>query len=98
MYSVYIATVLAQTVKSLPEIQETWVPPLGQEDPLENRTAIHQYSSLENSMNTRAWRVCYSSLGHKELNTTEQLTLYISEKQGFTVYHREFYSKPHNNL
>ena len=49
-------------------------------------------------MNRRAWRAGYSPLGHKELNTTEQLTLYMNKKQGFTVYHREFCSKPHNNL
>ena len=49
-------------------------------------------------MNRRAWRAGYSPLGHKELNTTEQLTLYMNKKQGFTVYHREFCSKPHNTL
>ena len=32
---------VAQTVKSLPTMQETWVRSLGQEDPLENRVATH---------------------------------------------------------
>ena len=32
---------MAQTVKNLPEIRETWVQSLGGEDPLEKETAIH---------------------------------------------------------
>ena len=36
-------------VKNLPAVQETWVPSLGQEDPLEKRMATH--SSI------LAWRI-----------------------------------------
>ena len=32
---------VAQMVKNLPAMQETWVRSLGQEDPLEKGTAIH---------------------------------------------------------
>ena len=32
---------VAQTVKNLPAMQETWVPSLSQEDPLEKRMATH---------------------------------------------------------
>jgi hypothetical protein len=32
---------VAQTVKNLAAMQETWVPSLGQEDPLEQATATH---------------------------------------------------------
>ena len=32
---------MAQTVKNLPEMQETWVRSLGQEDTLEKEMAIH---------------------------------------------------------
>ena len=32
---------MAQTVKSLPEMRETWVQSLGQEDPLEKGLATH---------------------------------------------------------
>ena len=35
------ASLVAQTVKSLPTMQETWVRPLGQEDPLEKEMATH---------------------------------------------------------
>ena len=40
---------VAQTVNNLPAMQETWVRPLGQEDPLEKGTATH--SSI------LAWRI-----------------------------------------
>ena len=36
-------------VKNLPEMQETWVPSLGQEDPLEREMATHS--------NILAWRI-----------------------------------------
>ena len=49
MYGVYTASMLAWMVKRLPEMQETWVPALGQEDPLENGTAIHS--------NILPWRI-----------------------------------------
>ena len=32
---------VAQTVKNLPAMRETWVPSLGWEDPLEKRMATH---------------------------------------------------------
>ena len=35
------ASLVAQTVKSLPTMQETWVRPLGQEDPLEKEMETH---------------------------------------------------------
>ena len=40
---------MAQTVKNLPAVQETWVPSLGREDPLEEGMATH--SSI------LAWRI-----------------------------------------
>ena len=35
------ASLVAQTVKNLPAMQETWIRSLGQEDPLEKGTATH---------------------------------------------------------
>ena len=35
------ASLVAQSVKNLPAVQETWVPSLGREDPLEKETAAH---------------------------------------------------------
>ena len=43
------ASLMAQTVKRLPAMRETWVPSLGQEDPLEKEMATH--SSI------LAWRI-----------------------------------------
>ena len=55
---------VAQTVKNLPAVWETWVRSLGQEDPIEKgmyscilawNTCILQYSCLENPMDREAW-------------------------------------------
>ena len=42
------ASLVAQKVKSLPAMQETWVQSLGQEDPLEKAMATHS--------STLAWK------------------------------------------
>ena len=46
---IYEASLVAQLVKNLPAMQETWVQSLGWEDPLKEGMAIH-YSIL-------AWRI-----------------------------------------
>ena len=47
---------MAQTVKNPPAMQETRVPSLGQEDPLEEgMTTQLQYSCLENLMDRGTW-------------------------------------------
>ena len=68
---------MAQMVKKLLAMQETWVQSLGQEDLLEKEMAT--YSSIP------AWRIpwteepCgYSPWGRKELDMTELLTLSLS--------------------
>ena len=38
---IYKASLVAQTVKRLPAMQETWVRSLGQVDPLEKEMATH---------------------------------------------------------
>ena len=65
---------MAQMVKNLPARQETWVQSLGREDPLEKGIATH--------CSILAWRIpCteepgrLQSMGHKESDTTERLTL-----------------------
>ena len=60
-----LSCLVAQLVKNLPAMQETWVPSLGWEDPLEKQTAIH-FSILD-------WRIpqTVKSMGHKESDTTE---------------------------
>ena len=71
--TVWGASLVAQMVKNLPAMQETWIWSLGQEDPLVNGMATH--SSI------LAWRMpwrnlaAYSPWDHKESNTPERLTL-----------------------
>ena len=65
------ASLIAQSVKNLPAMQETPVWFLGWEDPLENGKAYPlQYSGLENSMDSR-W-------GHKVSDITEWLSLSLN--------------------
>ena len=61
---------MAQTVKRLSTMWETWVQSLGEEDPLEKEMAIHS--------STIAWEISWTeepgrlqSRGRKELDTTE---------------------------
>ena len=61
---------MAQTIKNLPAMQETWVQSLGWEDPLEKGKAT--YSSI------LAWRILWTevsdglqSMGQKESDRTE---------------------------
>ena len=50
------ASLVAQMVKNLPAVQETWIWSLGQEDPLEKLDGNQlQYSWLEISMDRGAW-------------------------------------------
>ena len=63
---------MAQLVKNLPAMQETWVRSLGWEDPLEKNKATH--SSI------LARRIPWTPRGHKELDTTERLALSKSLK------------------
>ena len=60
----YKASLVAQMVKNLPVMRETWVQSLGQEDPLkkgkgksprEGNGNPLQYSCLEKSMDRGAW-------------------------------------------
>ena len=48
-YNLVLAKSVAQTVKCLPAVRETWVLFLGQENPLEKEMAIHS--------STLAWKI-----------------------------------------
>ena len=66
-------SLVAQMVKNLPAMQETWVQSLGWEDPLEEGMATHSsILALENPCGQRSL-VGYSPRGHKESDTAEQL-------------------------
>ena len=60
------ASLVAQTVKNLPAMRETWVRSLGCEDLLEKGKATHSI--------ILTWRIAwtvYSQWGHKESNSTK---------------------------
>ena len=48
-YGPFLASLVAQTVKHLPAMQEIWVRSLGREDPLEKEMATHS--------GTLAWKI-----------------------------------------
>ena len=63
------ASLVAQLVKKLPAVQETWVPSLGPEDPLEKEMASHS--------STLAWRTPWTEepgglqpMGSQEVDAT----------------------------
>ena len=71
------ASLVAQRLKCLPAMWETWVRSLGREDPLEKEMAIH--SSI------LAWRIPWmeelgglKSTGRKESDTTKRLHFSLS--------------------
>ena len=68
---------MAQVVKHLPAMQETWVQSLGWEDPLEKEMATHS--------STLAWKIPWtgslvgcSPWGREESDTTERLPFHFS--------------------
>ena len=74
------ASLVAQRLKRLPGMWETWVRSLGWEDPLGKEMATHS--------STLAWRIPWrvepgrlQSWGHKELDTTERI--YFNGKSQF---------------
>ena len=63
---------MAQTLKRLPAMRETWVQSLGREDPLEKEMATHS--------STLTWKIPWTegpcrlqSMGSQELDMTERL-------------------------
>ena len=64
------ASLVAQTVKRLSAMLETWVRPLGREDPLKKEIATHS-SILAGKSHGQRSLVGYSPWGCKELDTTE---------------------------
>jgi len=56
-------------------MQETWVPSLGKKDLLEKGMATHSSILVWRISMNRGSLAGYSPWGHKELDTTEQLTL-----------------------
>ena len=71
------SSLMAQTVKRLPTMQETRVQFLGWEDLLEKEMATHSVF-LPGKSHGRRNLVGYSPRGHKESDTTERLHFHFS--------------------
>ena len=61
---------MAQLVKNLPAMQETWLPSLGREDPLEKGMETPPVF-LPGEFHGQRSLVGYSPCGHNESDTTE---------------------------
>ena len=66
----YRVSLVAQMLKNLPAMQETWIQSLGWEDPLEK--GMHTHSSI------LAWRILWTeepgrqlSMGHKQMDKSD---------------------------
>ena len=70
--SISLASLVAQTVKCLSTMWETWVQALGWEDPLEKEMAIHSSTIAWKSRGQRSLVGC-SLWGRKESDMTERL-------------------------
>ena len=55
MHKVILASLVAQSVRNMPAMQETQVWSLGREEPLEKEMATPQYSCLRNPTEGGAW-------------------------------------------
>ena len=80
-----MTSLVAQTVKRLPMVWETWVRPLGQEDPLEKEMATHS--------SVLAWEIPwteepggYSPWGCRESDTTESLSAHTGGLRGLSIW------------
>ena len=80
----YIASLVAQTVKNLPAMRETWAGSLGWEDPLEEGMVTH--------FNILAWRNPWTeepgrlqSMGSQESDMTERL--HFNRFNGVKIQH-----------
>ena len=79
------ASLVAQTVKHLPVMRETWVRSLGWEDPLEEEMTTHSsilawkvpWTEEPGGLQSMGSLVGSSLWGRKELFMTEQLTLLL---------------------
>ena len=84
---------MAQRLKRLPAMQETWVPSLGQEDPLQKGMAIHS--------RILAWRIPWTKepsrlqpMRSQRVGHTEQLTLslfFTSQLKKFFINDIEYF-------
>ena len=70
---------MAQMVKNLPEMQETWVLSPGQEDSLENGNGYPlQYSCLENPMDRGTWQATVQGVTECDVTAQAQMHEFLN--------------------
>ena len=72
---VCLTSLVAQTVKHLPTVRETWVRSLGQEEPLEKEMATHS--------STLAWKIPWTEKPGRQqsMGSLDFLTLLTFQKE-----------------
>ena len=74
-----LASLVAQTIKNLSAVWETWVWYLGWEELLENGNDNPlQYSCLENSMNRGAWRATVHGVAKSQIQLSDYTFTFFS--------------------
>ena len=85
-------------VKTSPAKQETWVQPLGWEDPLEEGMAIcSNVLAWRIFMGRGAWRAAVHRVGCKESDMTERLSTAQPQLEKACVQHEDL-AKPNINV
>ena len=82
---------MAQTVKNLPAMSETWVRSPAWEDPLEKETATHSSILVWRILWTEEPGRLHSPWGHKQSDTTQRLHFHFSlsfAKYGFPRWYQ----------
>ena len=77
---------MVQTVRNLPEVQETRVQSLHSEDPLEETMAAHSSILVGESHGQRRLADYSPWVARKELDTTEQLILSLHSVLSIAIY------------
>ena len=81
------ASLVVQTAKNLPAMQETRVQSLGQEDPLEEEMTIHSSYFLPGEVHRQRSLAGYTPWGRKESDTTNDTRNVRKNSQKHSVMH-----------
>ena len=89
-------SLVAQSVKKPPAMQESWVQSPGQEDPLEKGMATYSVVFLPGKLHGQRSLAGYSPCCHKASDMTEQLTLSLcKDKTDLCIFSETLSPKIH---
>ena len=84
------ASLVAQRVKHLPAMRETWVRSLGREDPLEEEMATHSSTlamDLKNPMDGGAWWATVRGVAKSRTRLSDFTFFYFQAYTVYSIYH-----------